>query len=269
MRRRSFCQKLMWGLAVGIAFCAHPRASWADGSLTVAAGYDLFETTTGSSYGPLGPLVGVPLGTFNFGGGSVATGNADTIVQRVSPVTVPAAGDTGMTGLVVNALQMETATPINLGNGLNNYFVTLTPTAASTGMMNITFASTAGGTFTSTLDIFFDVHQGALNGPVVLSSEAVLSNSGAPWERIPPPGAVVIDGVNHNLDGKDMNQDFWPGVPNPNPNGQLGIVTESNSGLSETHVVTTATTPEPSTWIMLVTAGLIVPAYARWGRQRA
>lgn len=27
--------------------------------------------------------------------------------------------------------------------------------------------------------------------------------------------------------------------------------------------------PEPSTWIMMLTAGVIVPAYARWGRRRA
>lgn len=29
------------------------------------------------------------------------------------------------------------------------------------------------------------------------------------------------------------------------------------------------TSPEPSTWAMLIAAGLIVPAYARWGRRRA
>ena len=27
-------------------------------------------------------------------------------------------------------------------------------------------------------------------------------------------------------------------------------------------------TPEPSTWIMLLTAGVMVPAYLRWGRRR-
>lgn len=62
----------------------------------------------------------------------------------------------------------------------------------------------------------------------------LLSNAGTPWTTAPPLGALVIDGVNHLLDGVDTTQDFWP----------IGPFVETEAGAN--HVVTTAT-PEPGT----------------------
>lgn len=261
MRNQSI-KHLMLGLAIGIAALALSGEARAQGSLTVAAGYDLFTTEPdGTTFPGLGNLMGVPLGTYNFGSGPVSVGTADTIIQRTDTVTVGASGDTGTTGLVMNALQLETVAPVNFGGVVGDYFVTLQSTRggpASTGSMSITFGSPLGGTFTSSLDVFFDIHFGSLTGPIVYSSDLVLTNSGDTWGRTPPIGAELINGINYLLDGKDTNQDFWPGVPliESHPNGAM-------------HTVTYAMTPEPSTWVMLITAGVLVPAYAGWRRRRA
>jgi hypothetical protein len=268
MLRGSCYYKVICAAALGIAFCGQPREVRSD-TVSVAPGYDLFETMSGSNFPGLGDLMGVPLGNFDFGGaiGNKNLGNTDTIVQRLDAATVTAPGAipfpvTAPTiNLSVVALQLETVNMVNFGgNGLANYFVTLTPTVASTGTMDITFASAAGGTFASTLDLNLDIHKGSLNGAVVDSlTNVLLTNTGAGWGRIAPAGAVVINGVNFMLDGTDTNQDFWPVPP----------VIETHPG-GGVHEVTNASVPEPSAWIMLLTAGLIVPAaYARRGLRRA
>jgi hypothetical protein len=264
MRHRSSFKVLMLGLAVGIAACTLRGEVQAD-SVSVAAGYDLFQTMAGTSFPGLGDLMGVPLGTYNFGGGigKQNVGMTDTIIQRLQAATVTAPGaipypvTAATINLSVLSLQLETTQKVNFNNnGLAYYFVTLTPAVASTGTMDITFTSAAGGTFASTLDLNLDIHKGALNGKVVDSlTNVMLTNTGAAWGRTPPPGSVVIAGVNSMLNGKDTSQDFWPVPP----------VTEVHPG-GGAHVVTDASIPEPSTWIMLLTAGVIVPAYARRGR---
>jgi hypothetical protein len=269
MRQRLFSKVLMMGLATGVALgvpSGESRAASPTGSLTVDKGYDLFQTTTGSSFAPLGNLIGVPLRTYNFGSGPQDVGQADTIIQRTQDVTVTAAGGTGTTNLVVDALQMETQKEVNfMGRGLDNYFVTLHPSSptgvpSSTGKMNITFASTDGGTFTSTPNMDVDIRKHSVNGPIVLPSVLLpLTNSGADWRRIPPPGAELIRGINYLLDGTDNSKDFWV----------KGLINETHPGAGAHTVRTAAVTPEPSTWIMCLTAGLIMSAYARWGRPRA
>ena len=71
------------------------------------------------------------------------------------------------------------------------------------------------------------------------------------WGRDPLTGAVSIPGVNYLLDGQDRSEDFWPATPlqEGNPDG-------SN------YVATTAVIPEPSTWLLGVTALVIGSAYA-------
>ncbi len=249
MRHRSFLKVLMLGLAIGIAVSGRPAAVRA-GTVSVAQGYDLIHTQDGTNIKGLDDLMVVPLGTYNFGGaiGNQKVPGIDVIVQRLQDATVTAPGAisypvTAKTiNLAVVALQLETVKMTNFnGNGLDNYFVTLSPKAASTGTMDITFASAAGGTFTSTLDLNLDVHKGSLNGKVVDSfTNVVIKGGPTNWGRTAPPGAVTIKGVNLMLDGKDTDQDFW---------------------------LTAKSTPEPSTWFMLLTAGLIVPVYAQWTRR--
>jgi hypothetical protein len=140
----------------------------------------------------------------------------------------------------MDALQLESATPINLGAGLGFYFITLQSTdgtgQASTGSMTINFA---GGTFTSSLDVFFDVHYGALNGPIVLAQDLVLSSSSTPWGNVAPAGATLVTGANYQLDGTDIADDFWP-------NGTFGDSGTGGTSLVESDV------PEPSTYVALL-----------------
>src|SRR5271157_3609035 len=263
MTHRLFFSPLIWGLAVGVAVLAQPAARGQSTSTwDVKAGYDLFQTDASQTMFPgLGNLMGVPIGEFNFGSGLVSTGPTDTIVQRMSDVTVPTTpGSMGSTPLTLLALQLETVTPVNfMGLGLNNYFVTLDPTTGSTGALNITFASNAGGTFASSLDVFFDIHMGSLTGPVVVADqEIMLSSVPTPWGRIPPPGTVLIPGVNEFLQGdENRNGDFFlgPGVEiHQGPHG----VYEAGS-----------TIPEPSSWVLGAIAVVIGMAGAGWRRRRS
>jgi len=225
----------------------------------VLPGYDLFETTTGTNLNGI-PLQGVPLGTYDFGGaiGVQSVGNTDTIVQRLQTATAPSLPGTAPTiNLQMLALQMETVTPVDLGAGLNNYFVTLQSIRggpATTGTMDITFANSAGGTFNSFFDVFYDIRVGALNGPIVNSSDLTLTGTANTWTRTPPPSAVTINGVNIDLNGVNSNSDFWPTPP----------VTESHPG-GGAHVVNDAV-PEPSTFVLAVLGFLSLLICAQqWG----
>jgi len=248
---------MLWGLAAGVMVCALPDEGRAAGSLTVNSGYDLFASGPGTSFDPLGPLVGVPIGTFDFGSGPVSVGDADTIVHRLDPVTVAAVGDTGTTRLEMLALQLMTATPVNFGGfGLDNYFITLQSAPPSTGSMAITFTSLDGGTFTSSLNVLFDIRKGGLTGNIVFSNTdpLLLTNPGAAWDRDPPLGAVLINGINRFLNGTDNGTDFWP-LP----------FTETEPGA--VHPVRPAMVPEPGSWLLGTTAVVIGLGYSRWRRR--
>jgi hypothetical protein len=179
----------------------------------VLPGYDLFQTQDGTSFDGI-PFIGVPLGTYNFGGsiGVQNTGFTDTIIQRLTEATAPST----TVSLQMDALQLETAAPTNLGAGVGNYFITLQSVRggpASTGTMTVNFnGSGTGGTFTSALDVNFDVRFGSLTGPIVASQDLALSNSGDTWVHTPTPGSVLINGANFDLNGVDGTNDFFPGT---------------------------------------------------------
>jgi hypothetical protein len=236
-----------------------PGVSRAGTVYDVAQGWDLFQTDpAGTTFPGLGNLMGVPLGSFDFdntfgrGIGVKPTGTTDTIISRldvVAPVS-HVAGASGTTRLLMNALQLETVVPVNFGGlGLDNYFVTLQsarPTGGppSAGSMTITFDGTGlAGTFTSSIDVFFDILKGSINGPIVFSSDLVLSSSGTAWNDLAPPGAEKIPNVNLFLSGVpgDPTQDFWPVTPfqETHPNGAQHSVTTSGD------------TPEPASVVLL------------------
>lgn len=243
-------RRLALFLAAGglLAWCSFASAQQVD------AGYDLFQTIPGTSFQGA-PFEGVPVGTYNFGGaiGVQNTGETDTIVQRLSNV-VPTSPTTPIT---MDLLQLASVTPISLGGGpLGFYYVDLQSMdgtgPASTGSMTLSWATNTSGTFTSSLDVFFDVHYGALNGPIVLASNAELTNGGAAWSDIAPPGSVLINGVDNMLNGNDITNDFWP-TP----------FTEMEPGV--THAVAPAQVPEPASLSLIAAAGLFV---ARRPRRR-
>ncbi len=139
-------------------------------------------------------------------------------------------------------MQLMTASATTFGGmfPLDTYYITLDPITPSTGTLNINFNTTdTGGTFTSALDVVFDIHAGSLTGTVVGTDSLTLSSGSEPWQRPPTPGAIVIDGVNHNLDGTDINSDFWPGP-------QLPTMDEFLAGKFNQSLDNTAAVPLPS-----------------------
>jgi hypothetical protein len=95
------------------------------------------------------------------------TGPKVTIIQRTEAVTSPS----GATPVLVDALQLMSTTKTTVFDRLipaDFYCVTLDPNDTSTGTMTINFnGAGTGGTFTSTLDIWIDIHYGSLTGAVV------------------------------------------------------------------------------------------------------
>jgi len=243
------------GLLGIVSVLSSPVAILADSTFVVAPGFDLFETDPQStSFDGLGSLQGVPLGTFNFGGsvGTVATGQTDTIIQRLTTATASSmsAGATATVNINVVALQLETVNPVNfMGNGVDQYFVTLDPNKASTGSLTITWnANGLSGTFATSLDLDLDFRKGSLTGTVLNPGGTIftLASSGTNWSDLPPTGAVLIDGANRYLSGtlNDPTKDFFnnPGPAISSYWDQEVAAIQPNSSL-----------PEPST---LALAGL-------------
>ena len=154
---------LLLGMASGIAILASPSESQA--SIIVNPGFDLLHTEPGTTFGGVS-FVGVPLGTFDFGGGSVATGNTDTIVRRLAAAHAP----TEAIPIELVALHLMSATPVDFGLGLDLYYATLQSERggpASAGRMTINFGPEGSphGSFDSFFDVFFDIRKGASTGP--------------------------------------------------------------------------------------------------------
>ena len=261
-------------LRVAMLFLAASTVSQASTTSEVVLGSDYLTSPFGASLFPgLGVLNGVPLGA--------ATGNTDAIVQRQGDAIFPGVPGPGNTApaihIALTALQLETAAPVDFGgNGLDNYFFTLQSARGgpdSLGSMSITLTSlddgTAAnpeGTFSSFIDVFFDIRKGSLNGAIVVSSDLVLVNPGTLWDATNPPGAVIITGLvgDQNADshtGKASNQmDFFPFGPFAEtfPNGGVLAFQEASA--------TTPPVPEPGTSLLFGT-GLLAVA-RRWKRKR-
>jgi hypothetical protein len=206
----------MKSLLIAISIAASLSVSISRAS-TVAAGYDLYETNAAdTSFSGLGNLMGVPLGTFNFGGtvGVQNTGPTDTIIQRNAAATVASPpGTASPISITLVAIQLETVAPVNfMGDGTANYFLTLG--GASTGTETISFnAAGTGGTFSTSLTITFDIRKGSLTGTIEETQTLTLTSSGAFWGQTPPPGTVLINGANNLLDGTNHNQDIFLAQP--------------------------------------------------------
>ncbi len=262
-----------------------PLASHSFAMTSVEAGFDLFQTQPGTSLntdilapplpvslGTIG-FEGVPLETFDFGGtiGVQSVGNTDTIVERKTPATVATTPDAATIEIEIVALQLRSVAPVDLTplgptSGLPpqaDLFVTLQsrrsaadttqnptppPPTDSTGEMTIEFVDADGGTFSSLFELFFDIRLGALDGLILHSAHKEFQTSGVEWDRLPEPGDVLIDGINHFLAGlNDSSGDFFP-----QPLTEFNPVNDTDT----IHKVRTATIPEPATSALFL-AGLV------------
>jgi hypothetical protein len=253
---------------------------------TVLAGWDLFQTETGTSFDGVA-FSGVPIGTgytfpaTNPEGNPINPRNpnlgpTDTIIERNQNVTA-APGGSGTTTLTFDALQLVTTAPVAAGTFgpgslAGNYYITLNPTVASTGTMTINFANPTpgppppaqpiGGTFSSTLDVNYELHYGSLTGTVVTTGSVTLASSGTvDWTHYPLADQVQITNVNSILNTTDHSNDFF----------LVGPLTEKEPGAL--HIVVEAGTqsiPEPSTFVLagfgLAFGGVLV---RRSSRKRA
>ena len=166
-------------------------------------------------------------------GNPVLPGGTDTAVQRL--------GDADATTGAPISTQITSLNLLAPGN----LSITLDPgnLANDTGTMSfLTSGPTLPGTeihgtIVDTLNVYFQV---SVAGTVVATGHKFFTSSGT-WEAFLPYGSNEVTDFN--------------------------IILDVHTAPDAQHIVTSL--PEPSTWVMLLTAGMIVPAYKKWGRRRA
>lgn len=181
----------------------------------VNAGWDLFVTDPATTSFMGVNWQGVPYTDFDFGGsiGVQNVGAADTIIYRENNVVN---GINNSTAIDMVGWQLRTVNQVNLGAGSGYYYLTLQSGQSSGGTMSdITFAgndSLHGGTFDSSLDVFFDLRFGALDATPITSGDCILNSSGNMWGNTAPlgvPAYALLPDVNFMLNGTDTTEDFW------------------------------------------------------------
>lgn len=242
----AFKQKMMAIVLTATALVSVERAM----AETVVLGTDYLMTASGALD------FGGTIGIVNFTGNPIGPGNADTIIQRTSDITINATNS--YANLQITALSLVSKNiPVPI-------YVTLDPAMLSgdTGTMNIS-GSVAGGTFSSFFDIFFDICTapaangvGCGSGTLLHTGKLSLSTSGTTWGPTAPGNAVIVSGLvgdqAANLHGglSGLQSDFWP-----------GLIT------IDTWPVQVATTPLPTALPLLVT-GLGALGLLGWRRKR-
>lgn len=195
----------IWGIAAG------QDTSDAKGKLTsVAAGSDFLQTGPGTEAAlPIGgklvkvKLHGVPI----VGSTGKPMGNTDTIVERQQDAVFSAAGVTpDAEPDVMTATVPVTLTALNLqgtlpGPNNNTCTVTLTlaPTPASTGTLILTKTSNTGGTYTSSVTVYFmATFTPAATCYPPITGHCVMNQKGGKWSTVPVAGEYLISGAYPN-----------------------------------------------------------------------
>ena len=218
---------------MAVAFSGLFLSPASQASSTVFAGFDLFQTGGGTTFMGV-PFVGVPLGSFDFGGsiGIKPTGLTDTIVHRFGSSIGP--GLTAPVPIELAGLQLVSAVPFSFGlEPADFHYITLQknrslleggPGPFSTGFITVTVGpeAPAHGTFDSFFDVYFDLRHGGLTGAIDTSGMLTMSSSGSTWSHTAPPGSVLIPDANYLLNGTSTSNDFMPfSVMESHPSGAM------------------------------------------------
>jgi hypothetical protein len=214
-------------------------------SETVALGSDYFQTVPGSgdSSGTWFNF-GAGIGVVDFQGAPNALGQTDTWVIRQADATIngPAIP------IQLMDLSLVSEAPVLVSGNLYNVSLSLNPADKSKGSITI-LGSTSGGTFNSTLNVFFDANFTPVKGgsPFQVQSEVTISGTDQKWLPTPPPGAVIVPGPYGQP---------WANLHSGLPPGEVDFFGDPMecSGSNGCHVVVPAELPEPPALLLVVPA---------------
>jgi hypothetical protein len=233
------------------------------GTPSVALGSDYFQTVAGTHFnfgGSIGDVafIGNPTGPFN----------TDTIIQRQADASIGGAA----IPIQIVALSLESTNQVLVGGSFFDVFVTLDPSNLSNDVGSMAISgTTAGGTFSSSLNVFFDAHFQPVSSGTAFDvfSNINLTNAGAPWGPTPTANEVIVNGLDDGTSG-DQNANKHSGLlacpPTLTPgcevdfflDGQVGgnptNPLQEGNGTNEAHFAVEATTPEPGTLLLLGSA---------------
>lgn len=226
---------------VAALLAAIPLAAKAD---VVVLGSDYFQTLPGT-------FDNVPgIGLVEFKGVPFGPGNTDTVVQRQANATINGAAiPIEIVGLQLVSTNLATPIYVSLDPHRPR-----NPYGSDDGHNTMSImGSLLGGTFTSMLDVFFDVctTPGVLGvgcgaGMELGTGFLPLINFGATWGPTPPADAVIVPGPTG-----DQAANLHSGLDPTNEVDFFPLAIQECNGPNGCHPVGPALVPEPGTLALL------------------
>ena len=175
---------------------------------TIAAGSDYLQTAPGTEASlPLNGkmvkvvLTGVPIK------GPIPYGNTDTIIQRTQDAVFSTAADaepdvapTATVPITLTALNLTGTVPGPSG-GQCTVTITLAPTPASTGSLILTKTTNTGGTYTSSINVYFMATFSPIApnttcySPILSAPPCVFKQLKGSWSTVPVAGEFLYTGT--------------------------------------------------------------------------